>query len=86
MTIYKCQCGIGEKEITKAIIGLRDGKWVCVNAICECGKYMDSEPQEGMPNLKRTESSLSKTKRDDKLWDRAKERLCGERGINEPFD
>ena len=28
----------------------------------------------------------TKNKLDDKLWDRAKERLCGERGINEPFD
>ena len=32
------------------------------------------------------QSSLSKKKRGDKLWDSAKEKLCGERGINEPFD
>ena len=86
MTLYKCPCGKQEKEISKAIIGLRDGKWVCVDAKCECGKYMDSEPTEGMPSIKRTEASLSKNKRHDKLWDGAKEKLLGERGINEPFD
>jgi hypothetical protein len=47
---------------------------------------MDAEPEEGMPSLIRTEASLSKKKRGDKLWDSAKEKLCGERGINESFD
>jgi hypothetical protein len=37
-----------------------------------------------MPSLKRTEPSLSK--KGDKLWEGAKEKLIGERGINEPFD
>jgi len=46
---------------------------------------MDSEPLEGIPSLKRTEESLSKNKRHDKLWDGAKEKLIGERGINEDF-
>ena len=50
---------------------------------CGCGKYMDSEPEDGMPSLKRTEPSLSK--RRDMLWDGAKEKLIGERGINEDF-
>ena len=45
---------------------------------------MDSEPTEGMPNLIRTEPSL--TKKGDMLWDSAKEKLVGERGINESFD
>jgi len=85
MSLYKCECGITEKEITKATIGLRDGKWVTLEALCECGLYMDSEPEEGMPNLKRTESSLSKKKRGDYLWDGAKEKLCGERGIHDDF-
>ena len=84
MAIYKCECG-KTKEIGKATIVLRDGKWVCKEAKCECGKYMDSEPEEGMPQLKRTEASLSTKKRHDKLWDGAKEKLIGERGINEPF-
>ena len=45
---------------------------------------MESEPTEGMPNLIRTEPTL--TKKGDKLWASAKEKLVGERGINEPFD
>jgi|TARA_R100000742_G_C4265840_1_gene83912 hypothetical protein len=85
MTLYKCICG-NSKEISKQTIGLRDGKWVTLQALCDCGKYMDSEPKDGMPSLKRTEASLSKKKRHDKLWDGAKEKLLGERGINESFD
>ena len=83
MTLYKCECG-KERELYKATIVLRDGKFVAKEGLCECGKYMDSEPTEGMPNLKRTEPSLSKNR--DKLWAGAKEKLIGERGINEPFD
>jgi hypothetical protein len=86
MTLYKCECGKQEKEILKATIVFRNGEWVCKEAKCECGKYMYSKPKEGMPSLKRTEASLSKKKRGDKLWDSAKEKLCGERGINENFD
>ena len=59
MTTYKCECGKEEKEISKATIVLRDGKWVAKEALCGCGKYMDSEPAEGMPDLIRTEPSLS---------------------------
>ena len=83
MTLYFCECG-NTMEIGKATIVLRDKKWVTKEALCECGKYMDSEPTEGMPNLKRTEPSLSKQR--DKLWAGAKEKLVGERGINESFD
>ena len=83
MALYKCECG-KERELPKATIVLRDGKWVAKEGLCECGKYMDSEPTEGMPNLKRTEPSLSKNR--DKLWAEAKEKLIGERGINESFD
>ena len=39
-----------------------------------------------MPSLKRTEASLSKKKKGDMMWDSAKEKLLGERGINEPFN
>ena len=85
MTLYRCECGKEEKEIGKATIVLRDGEWVCKEAVCECGKYMDSEPEEGFPQLKRTEDSLSRNKKRDKLWDGAKEVITGERGINEPF-
>ena len=54
--------------------------------MCGCNKYMDSKPVDGMPSLKRTEASLSKNKRHDKLWEGAKEKLVGERGVNESFD
>ena len=82
MTEYKCECG-KTKDIAKATIKVMDGKLRTVEALCKCGKYMDSEPTEGMPSLKRTEPSLSK--RRDMLWDGAKEKLIGERGINEDF-
>jgi hypothetical protein len=85
MTLYKCECGKEEKEVSKAKIVYREKKWVA-NVMCSCNKYMDSEPEEGMPNLKRTEASLSKEKRGDYLWDGAKEKLIGERGVNEPFN
>ena len=84
MTLYKCECG-QTKEISKATIVLRDKKWVAKQALCGCGLYMDSEPEEGIPTLKRTESSLSKKKRGDMLWDGAKEKLIGDRGINEDY-
>ena len=83
MTLYKCICG-NSKEIRVQTIDLRDGKWVTLQALCDCGKYMDSEPKDGMPSLKRTEASLSN--KGDRLWDGAKEKLLGERGINESFD
>lgn len=85
MTLYKCPCGEQETEVSKATIVFRDGKWVA-DVMCKCGKYMDSDPVEGMPSIKRTEASLSKKKRHDKLWDGAKEKIIGERGINESFD
>tara|TARA_R100001510_G_C7478318_1_gene91452 strand:+ start:268 stop:519 length:252 start_codon:yes stop_codon:yes gene_type:complete len=83
MTLYTCKCSKEEKEVSKAKIILVDDKWVS-DVKCSCGKYMDSEPTEGMPSLKRTEPSLSK--RRDMLWDGAKEKLIGERGVNESFD
>jgi len=83
MTKYKCKCG-KTKEISKATIVHVDGEWETKEALCKCGKYMDSEPLEGMPSQIRTEESLSK--KGDKLWAGAKEKLVGERGINESFD
>ena len=82
MTLYKCTCG-NEEEISKATIGLRDGKWRTIQALCDCGKYMESEPEEGMPSLIRTEETL--IKKGDKLWAGAKEKLIGDRGINEDY-
>tara|TARA_R100000655_G_scaffold55712_2_gene93790 strand:+ start:394 stop:642 length:249 start_codon:yes stop_codon:yes gene_type:complete len=81
--IYRCECGL-EKVIAKSTLIYVDGKWVCKQAKCECGKYMTSEPTEGMPTIVRNDSALSNYR--DKLWDGAKEKLIGERGINEPFE
>jgi len=85
MSLYKCECCKEQKEIGKATIVLRNGKWVCKEAKCSCGKYMDSEPEEGMPQIKRTESSLNRNTQREKLWDGAKEKLIGERGVNDNY-
>tara|TARA_R110000824_G_scaffold223279_1_gene411044 strand:+ start:458 stop:715 length:258 start_codon:yes stop_codon:yes gene_type:complete len=84
MTLYKCECGKEEKEISKATIILKDKKWVAKEALCGCGKYMDSEPTEGMPSLKRTEPTLSN--RRDKIWKGAKEKLCKKYDGDTKFD
>ncbi len=73
MTLYSCECGKEEKEVGKATIVLRDKKRVCKEAQCGCGKYMDSEPTEGIPTLKRTEPTLSMKR--DKLWEGATEKI-----------
>ena len=83
MTKYKCECGKEEKEISKATIVLRGGEWVTKEALCSCGLYMNSKPTDGMPNLKRTEASLSKQR--NNLWEGAKETLIGTRGVNEDY-
>ena len=62
MTKYKCKCG-KTKDISKATIAYIDGEWETKEALCKCGKYMDSEPLEGMPSQIRTEESLSKKKK-----------------------
>ena len=82
MTLYKCKCG-KTKDISTATIVHIDGEWETKEALCKCGKYMDSEPLEGIPSLKRTEESLSK--KGDKLWDGAIENLIGDMGINEDY-
>ena len=84
MIRFICKCSKETKDLQKATIVLREGKWVTKEAQCSCGKYMDSEPEDGMPKLIRTEPTLSKKR--DMLWDGAKEKLIGERGVNEPFD
>ena len=83
MTLYTCECG-KTRELSKVTIVFRDGNWEAKESECECGLYMDSVPVEGIPTLQRTEPSLSKNR--DKLWAGAKEKLVGERGINESFD
>ena len=86
MTLYKCLCGKEEKEIRKQTIVLRDGEWVTKESKCQCGKYMKCIPEEGFPQLKRTEASLTRKKKRDYLWDGAKDKLLGERGINEDYN
>ena len=59
---YKCKCG-NTKEIQKSTIVFIEGKgWVTKEAKCtKCpDEYMDSKPTEGIPNLIRTEESLTK--------------------------
>jgi hypothetical protein len=70
MKLYKCECG-NTRELSKSTIVYRNKKWVTKEAKCECGLYMECEPEEGMPTLKRTEASLSKGKE----WDRLKKHL-----------
>ena len=41
MTKYKCKCG-KTKEISKATIVHVDGEWETKEALCKCGKYMQS--------------------------------------------
>ena len=53
MTIYKCECGKQEKEINKATIVLRCGSGLQKRHYVIGGKYMDSEPLEGMPEIKK---------------------------------
>ena len=83
MMKYKCKCG-KEKELTKATLEMVKGKVRCKLAKCKCGKYMQETEKDfdGMPNIISNESS----KKNDKLWDSTKEKLCGERGMNENFD
>ena len=52
MTLYNCECGNESKQVSKSKIVYRDNKWVA-DVICSCNKYMDSEPEDGMPSLKR---------------------------------
>ena len=84
MTLYTCECG-KTKELSKATIVYRDGKWVAkgsrmLNVVFIWIAYQ----QKAYQHLQRTEPSL--TKRRDKLWEGAKEKLVGSRGINESFD
>ena len=85
MIKFICECCKEIKELHKATIKVIDGKVRTVEAVCSCGKYMQEIEKDfdGFPNLIRTEPTLSKNK--DKLWDSAKEKLCGERGINDNF-
>ena len=74
------------KDLMRATLKEIDGKIRTIEALCNCGEYMQEIAKEfnGFPSLIRTEPTL--TKKRDKLWAGAKEKLIGERGVNEPFD
>ena len=78
------KCG-ETKDLSKATLKVIDGKVRTVEALCKCGEYMQEIEKDfdGFPCLIRTEPTLSKKR--DKLWDSAKEKLVGERGINDDF-
>ena len=73
------------KDLMRATLKVIDGKLRPVEALCNCGEYMleIEKDFDGFPCLIRTEPTLSKKR--DMLWDSAKEKLVGERGINEDF-
>ena len=86
MIKYICnKCG-ETKDLMRATLEVVDGKVRTKEALCDCGEYMQEIEKDfdGFPCLIRTEASLSN--KGDKLWEGAKEKLIGERGINEPFD
>ncbi len=86
MLKYQCNnCG-ETKDLMRATLEVIDGKIRTKQAKCKCGEYMQEIEKDfdGFPCLIRTEPTLSK--KGDKLWDSAKEKLLGERGINESFD
>jgi hypothetical protein len=85
MIKFVCKCGKEKKELQKATLKVIDGKVRTVEAVCSCEKYMQEYDKDfnGFPSLIRTEPSL--TKKHDKLWKGAKEKLIGTRGINEDY-
>tara|TARA_R110000824_G_scaffold18877_4_gene74052 strand:+ start:444 stop:707 length:264 start_codon:yes stop_codon:yes gene_type:complete len=79
-------CGENKDLMRATLKVMEDGKVRTVEALCKCGEYMQEIEKDfdGFPCLIRTEPTLSK--KGDKLWEGTKEKLIGERGINEPFD
>jgi len=86
MLKYQCNnCG-ETKDLMKATLEVFEGSKIRTKeAKCKCGEYMQEIEKDfdGFPCLIRTEPTLSK--KGDKLWDSAKEKLIGERGINDDF-
>ena len=85
MIKYICnKCG-ETKDLMRATLEVVDDKVRTKEALCKCGEYMQEIEKDfdGFPCLIRTEPTLSKKR--DKLWDSAKEKLVGERGINDDF-
>jgi len=86
MIKYICNTCNETKDLQKATIKVIDGKVRTQEAYCEkCKEWMQEVEKDfdGFPSLIRTEETLSK--KGDKLWEGAKEKLLGERGINEDY-
>ena len=63
MFIFKCKKCKKTKELSKAIIEIRNGLVCTKNAKCVCGNEMveiEKKGFNGFPNLIRTEPSLKK--------------------------
>jgi len=59
MSLYKCNNCNATREIAKKTIKIINGAAEVVEALCDCGKYMqDTTKFGGYPNLIRTEPSL----------------------------
>ena len=89
MIKYICNKCNDTLELAKATIKVIDGKVRTEQAYCQkCDEWLQEIEKDfnGFPSLIRTEPSLNKKKRHDKLWAGAKEKLLGERGVNESFD
>ena len=83
MIRFICNTCNETKDLMKATIKVIDGKVRTQEAYCEkCNEWLQEVEKEfdGFPSLIRTEPTLSK--KGDKLWDSAKEKLLGERGVN----
>ena len=86
MIKYICNTCDETKDLQKATIKVIDGKVRTQEAYCEkCKEWMQEIEKDfdGFPSLIRTEETLSR--KGDKLWEGAKEKLLGERGINEDY-
>ena len=85
MIRFICNACGEAKHLMRATLKVIDGKVRTVEALCNCGEYMQEEEKDfdGFPCLIRTDETLSN--KGDKLWDGAKEKLIGERGINEDY-
>ena len=86
MIKYICNTCNDTLELQRATLEVIDGKVRTKQAYCKkCNEWMQEIEKDfdGFPSLIRTEPSLSK--KGDKLWEGAKEKLIGERGVNEPF-
>ena len=84
MIKFQCnKCG-KTKDLMKATLKEIDGKIRTVEALCECGEYMQevSKDFNGFPSLIRTEPTLKKKR--SMIIDEAKEKICGTHVIEKP--